>query len=109
MGQNVSCSMSAESIDYSNISPLPNELESSIINQYKKQRRFVSCKYNNITPSDEELTVMTYNILADGKRYALNSRYKYCDMKHRTFDYRGPRILLKFKAYEPDIICMQEI
>eukprot|EP01084_Bolivina_argentea_P284979 488585_1 len=52
---------------------------------------------------------MTYNILADGTTYALSSHHEYCDIQYRNWQHRGPRILLKFKAYNPDIICMQEI
>eukprot|EP01084_Bolivina_argentea_P284981 488589_1 len=114
MGQKLNCASatSYESTDYSNIHPLSSELECSIINQYKKQRRFISCAQNDdiqFNTTDSSVTVMTYNILADGERYALNSRYDYCDLTHRIFDYRGPRIVLKIKAYEPDVICMQEI
>eukprot|EP01084_Bolivina_argentea_P284980 488588_1 len=105
-----SCLTSDNSIKYNSIR-LSNEEENNIIDEYQRQRRFVSVKSEEEMKYDTSstVTIMTYNILADGTTYALSSHHEYCDIQYRNWQHRGPRILLKFKAYNPDIICMQEI
>lgn len=54
------------------------------------------------------IRVMSYNILADGYRYALGEGHGYCPWKYRKWKYRFPRIMAQIEAYHPDIVGLQE-
>mmetsp|Transcript_20816 Transcript_20816/g.31095 ORF Transcript_20816/g.31095 Transcript_20816/m.31095 type:complete len:457 (+) Transcript_20816:33-1403(+) len=53
--------------------------------------------------------VLTYNVLADGPRYALSDYHGYSPIEHRRWKSRYPRILSEIKHYDPDILCLQEV
>ena len=92
--------------------------EQELIEFYKKDRRFISVplkeeeeEKKQSSKVDHEqciVRVMTYNILGDGKRYALGMWHKYCPIVYRYWKYRFPLILSQLKAYDPDIVCIQE-
>jgi CCR4-NOT transcription complex subunit 6 len=54
-----------------------------------------------------ELTVVTYNMLAD--KYAMGGHHKYCPLEHLDFSSRGPRLLDEIASYNADILCLQEV
>jgi len=68
------------------------------------RRRSVKLK----SPCNERVRAMSWNILADGKSYALSQRHDYTDLRFREWDYRKARILASILAYNPDICCLQE-
>eukprot|EP01083_Nonionella_stella_P177904 626871_1 len=78
----------------------------NIINLYRSNRRMINVGIrNNNTPS---IRVMSYNILADGNRYALNSDMNYTPLKYRKWNHRMKRILAQIEAHQPDIVGIQE-
>merc|ERR1719189_3239554 len=83
--------------------PLPQ-----LVQFYKTDRLFACCESNNKNTINESFRVMSWNILADGKNYALSWRHDYCDPAYRAWEYRKTRILASILAYAPDIICLQE-
>lgn len=55
----------------------------------------------------DTFTVMTWNVLAD--IYATVEAYPFCDPFTLAWNYRKDRILVELLAYNPDIICLQEV
>src|SRR5699024_1423620 len=55
----------------------------------------------------EAFTVMTWNVLAD--IYATTEAYPYSPPYVLAWNYRRGRILAELLAYNPDIICLQEV
>ena len=100
--------------------------DDKLIEFYKQDRRFIIVpkkedekKNDNDNNDDQEeskkesnneliVRVMTYNILAHGKRYATSDRHNYCPIQFRKWNYRWQSILCQLKAYNPDIVCIQE-
>ena len=78
-----------------------------LIHFYKNDRRFIQIAKR--ISDKPRIKVMSYNILADGPRYALSEQYNYTDIKYRLWEYRFPRIMAQIKAYNPDVICFQEL
>jgi mRNA deadenylase 3'-5' endonuclease subunit Ccr4 len=54
-----------------------------------------------------ELTVVTYNILAD--KYAMGGHHAYCPIDHLQWSSRLPRLLDEITSYHADILCLQEV
>ena len=78
----------------------------NLINFYKNNRRMINVGIkDNKVPS---LRIMSFNILADGHRYALSDRFNYCPLKYRKWNYRFKRLIAEIEAYQPDIIGLQE-
>ena len=78
----------------------------NLVNFYRSNRRIMNVGIaNNKLPS---LRIMSYNILADGTRYALNDDLSHIPLKYRKWNYRQKRILSEIEAYQPDIIGLQE-
>lgn len=59
------------------------------------------------SPTSEELSVVSYNILCD--RYATTSLYGYTPSEALSWDYRKRLILEEINAYDADIVCLQEV
>lgn len=55
----------------------------------------------------QELTVVTYNMLAD--KYAMSGHHKYCPTEHLEWSSRSPRLLDEITSYKADILCLQEV
>lgn len=55
----------------------------------------------------QELTVVTYNILAD--KYAMGGHHAYCQTEHLQFTSRAPRLINEISNYKADILCLQEV
>jgi mRNA deadenylase 3'-5' endonuclease subunit Ccr4 len=55
----------------------------------------------------EDLTVVTYNILAD--KYANSGHHNYCSSDDLKFSSRSPRLLDELTSYAADILCLQEV
>eukprot|EP01083_Nonionella_stella_P075233 204392_1 len=81
----------------------------TLIDFYKKDRRFISLPIDDDHKTDLTVRVMTYNILADGHSYALSHRHDYCPLEYRKWRYRFQSILCQLQAYAPDIVCIQEV
>ena len=77
-----------------------------LINFYRDNRRMINVGIarNNLA----SIRIMSYNILADGNRYALNTDYGYTPLRFRKWNYRQKRILSEINAYYPDIVGLQE-
>eukprot|EP00466_Bigelowiella_natans_P020972 jgi/Bigna1/71892/fgenesh1_pg.17_\ len=53
--------------------------------------------------------IFSYNVLADGPRYAMSDYHGYSPIECRRWKSRYPRIMSEISYYNPDIICLQEI
>lgn len=59
-----------------------------------------------------DIRVVSYNILADcyaNTEQAQNELFAYCPEKYRSMDYRISLILKELKAYDGDIVMLQEV
>jgi mRNA deadenylase 3'-5' endonuclease subunit Ccr4 len=54
-----------------------------------------------------EFRILSWNLLAP--MFAPKEKYKYSDPACLPWSYREPRILARLKAWNPDIICLQEM
>lgn len=59
-------------------------------------------------PPKNSFRVMSYNILADSLNHTLDLIPHY-EEKHRNWEYRSHLLVNEVKAYDPDILCLQEI
>jgi CCR4-NOT transcription complex subunit 6 len=61
----------------------------------------------NQLKQDGEIRVLCYNVLAES--YALPDRINYCPIWALQWEYRKHRLLKEISAYDPDIMCLQEV
>ena len=67
-------------------------------------------KFKAVLPaaSIQDLTVVTYNILAD--KYAMGGHHAYCPKEHLEWSSaRMPRLIDEISSYQADILCLQEV
>ncbi|CXI81381.1 carbon catabolite repressor protein 4, putative [Plasmodium berghei] len=62
---------------------------------------------NSSNTSDNQFTVMTWNILAE--IYGTSEAFAHCDPYMLSWSYRKTKIIQEILNYRPDIICLQEI
>ena len=53
--------------------------------------------------------LLSYNILADGRKLALSDKHAYCPLTLREWAPRKARLVSELRNYNADIICLQEV
>jgi len=57
--------------------------------------------------SGEAVKIVSYNVL--GPKQALTDKHAYSNFKWRKWPYRKDRILEELRAYDADVVCLQEV
>jgi hypothetical protein len=57
--------------------------------------------------SGEAVKIVSYNVL--GPKQALTDKHAYSNFKWRKWPYRKDRILDELRAYDADVVCLQEV
>lgn len=70
------------------------------------ETKFIQVNKGSSKDKEEEITVMSYNILA--YNFTKASWFSYCDVDFLQPKYRCPRILNEIRDIKADIICLQE-
>ncbi|ETO13598.1 hypothetical protein RFI_23770, partial [Reticulomyxa filosa] len=87
-----------------------NNQQKQWIDFYSRSRQFIAINpsQSGQNSTKQGVRVMTYNILGDGPFYALSKNHDHCPKVYRKWKYRLPRLLSEIKAYDADILCLQE-
>lgn len=79
----------------------------SLMKQQQVPTRIIRTFTESVDAS-QRFTVMSYNILANGSRYALSKHHDYCPLLYRQWVYRWPLLQKELLEHRPSIICLQE-
>lgn len=67
------------------------------------------------TPRRHAVRVISYNVLADGRKWSLSGRHSYCPSEHLQWTYRGRQLMCEIHGYlshastPVDVFCLQEV
>ncbi|KAJ2865051.1 Glucose-repressible alcohol dehydrogenase transcriptional effector [Coemansia erecta] len=70
-------------------------------------RKWISLDKDVKTDSPEVITVLSYNVLCP--KYATPQMYSYCPSWALSWEYRRDIIMSELTAFQPDIVCLQEV
>ncbi|KAJ2682469.1 Glucose-repressible alcohol dehydrogenase transcriptional effector [Coemansia spiralis] len=70
-------------------------------------RQWVPLDKDVKTDSPDVITVLSYNVLCP--KYATPQMYNYCPSWALAWEYRRDTIMSELNAFQPDIICLQEV
>ncbi|KAI9500577.1 Endonuclease/exonuclease/phosphatase [Coemansia spiralis] len=70
-------------------------------------RQWIALDKDVKTDSPEVITVLSYNVLCP--KYATPQMYSYCPSWALAWEYRRDIIMSELTAFQPDIVCLQEV
>jgi len=74
----------------------------------KNKRIWVSQKGSPSCSQQDDFIFLTWNILADGQKYATGSNHAYCPIEHRLWNVRLKKIVIEIRRSGADIVALQE-
>eukprot|EP00698_Gefionella_okellyi_P023341 TRINITY_DN794_c0_g1_i1.p1 TRINITY_DN794_c0_g1~~TRINITY_DN794_c0_g1_i1.p1 ORF type:complete len:426 (+),score=67.05 TRINITY_DN794_c0_g1_i1:81-1280(+) len=73
------------------------------------QRMLITCADSEIVSRDDHISIVSYNILAEGNSHPRLAKYYYCNKEHHSWAYRLPLLVEELRLLDADIFGLQEV